>query len=116
VSFTAPQLRSSLILIALWAALPCAWADDSPAPAAAPATTDAPVHRSLDLTPPDIRKVMPSEQLEAPLADPDARPDDPETVQVKGATGTPEVPGGIASVFWALWHPTQAWRILAPVR
>lgn len=38
-----------------------------------------------------------------------------EVVEVKGERETQSVPMGIASVFWAIRHPTQAWRILAPV-
>jgi hypothetical protein len=41
---------------------------------------------------------------------------DPVTVKVEGTKTQPEVPGGIASLFWALRHPTQAWRIFAPAR
>lgn len=48
--------------------------------------------------------------------DDDATNVPPDTVQVKSAKNTPDVPGGILSVFWAMWHPTQAWRIVAPVQ
>jgi hypothetical protein len=100
-----------LIFVAFSAALPVAWADNS-------AATPAPAQRSLDLTPPDIRNVMPAEALEAPLADPDEQQpvSAPETVQVKGSTAAPDVPGGIASLWWGLRHPSQAWRILAPAQ
>jgi hypothetical protein len=25
-----------------------------------------------------------------------------------------QIPGGPAGIFWGLWHPTQAWRLLVP--
>lgn len=72
----------------------------------------------MDLSAPDIRRIMPAES-QTPLmetGDDDATNVPPDTVQVKSAKNTPDVPGGILSVFWAMWHPTQAWRIVAPVQ
>jgi len=115
VNLTAPRLASSLLLLALSVALPTAWAADEGSPPVA--SSAPPVHRALDLTPPDIRKVIPPEQLNAPLPNPDEEPqaNAPE-VQVRGSRSVPDVPGGIVSVFWAVRHPTQAWRILMPVQ
>jgi hypothetical protein len=115
VSLTASQLCGSLLAVTLGAAAFPALADD---PATAPVIATAATHRTLDLTPPDIRKVMPSEELNTPLPEPNEADtvNVPETVQVKGSSPAPEVPGGILSVFWALWHPTQAWRIVTPVQ
>jgi hypothetical protein len=39
-----------------------------------------------------------------------------EDVQVEGSRAAPKVPGGIAGLFWALRHPSQAWRVFAPNR
>jgi hypothetical protein len=46
--------------------------------------------------------------------------DNIEEIEVEGArvpapTFTPRVWPGIAAPFWALFHPTQAWRIFAPI-
>jgi hypothetical protein len=35
-------------------------------------------------------------------------------VEVEGKRRAPNVPGGFAGLFWALRHPTQAWRIFTP--
>lgn len=37
-----------------------------------------------------------------------------EDVEVKGKRTAPKVPSGIAGLFWALRHPTQAWRAFTP--
>ena len=96
-----------------------AWADDQAAPPAATppaATTATPPARTLDLAPPDIRKVVPSDQWDSPLPDDQSDADDQDMVRVKSEHPGPDVPGGIASLWWGMWHPTQAWRILAPVQ
>lgn len=137
MSRSVSPLRSFLLLAAaaLSAPAPQAWAQDqppSPAPMAVstptpvatssttiPASTvSTPAARPLDLAPPDIRKIMPAEALTplAEMSDEDTTNVPDNTVQVKGQKSTPDVPGGILSVFWALWHPTQAWRIVAPVQ
>jgi hypothetical protein len=81
-----------------------------------PKADDAPARTqsaALDLKAPDIRRVVPEVELRAP-------PDEPveideQQVQVEGARPEVYVPGGIASLPWAVMHPTQAWRILLPV-
>ena len=78
-------------------------------PAAAPAA-----RRPLDLRAPDVRRLLPAEQWRYPLSD-----DDSVTVESRRNAPPPdpqkrEVPGGIVAPFWALRHPTKAWRILAP--
>lgn len=35
-------------------------------------------------------------------------------VEVEGKRRAPNVPGGFGGLFWALRHPTQAWRIFVP--
>lgn len=67
---------------------------------------------SLDLKAPDVRRVAPAILL--------AEPDEPidieeQQVEVQGTRPEVYVPGGIASLPWAVVHPTQAWRIFLPV-
>lgn len=61
----------------------------------------------LDLRPPDLRSL----------------PDETEAVTIAGAPLLPEQkadthpsPGGIASLYWAARHPTQAWRVFLPIQ
>lgn len=105
----------SAILIAAGLALGStgASADDEAAtePPAAPA-------KSLDLRTPDITKLYSRKQLEQLIAKMEAQT--LEEVEVEGArvpapTFTPRVWPAIAAPFWALLHPTQAWRIFAPI-
>jgi hypothetical protein len=67
---------------------------------------------SLDLKAPDVRRVAPPMLLAEP-----EEPVDIEEQQVHVQATRPEVyiPGGIASLPWAVMHPTQAWRIFLPV-
>jgi hypothetical protein len=126
MSKRARTFHNPLILLAL-GAVSIAWADDAhtlavpvhravtaPAPVHGAATA-APAHRKLDLTPPDIRDVMSADELNVPLANPDEEFAGPETVQVKGAPPAPYVPGGFGALWWGATHPTQSWRVLAPV-
>ena len=81
-----------------------------------PKPEDAPAKAqtaSLDLKAPDIRRVVPEVQLHEPLEEP-TEIDEPQ-VQVQGTRPEVYVPGGIASLPWAVMHPTQAWRIFLPV-
>jgi hypothetical protein len=105
--------------------------DGSKDKASAPATTSAPrapagnaakgaaaSHANpLDLTTPDIRTVVPAEELKEPLPteEQQAQAEDSDSVEVKSAEDTPDVPGGFGALWWALRHPTQAWRIFTPV-
>jgi hypothetical protein len=81
-------------------------------------------HITLDLRPPDLDDLYTPEQIERLLSrtfheDADANM---EEVQVEGerpgtspVPATPDIPGGLVAVFWAVANPLQAWRILAPV-
>lgn len=97
-----------------------AWAEDPPPPAkqpekAAPATPPP----TLSLAPPDIHQVMPREDLEGTIADPDAAADEepPPEVKVSGDKTTPQVPDNqFLALWWGITHPTQAWRIFTPVQ
>lgn len=73
--------------------------------------------KSLDLQPRNLERYFTRAQLDEPLQD----PDDPDAVVVEGRrTDVPPdpekqpVPGGIAAPFWALRHPTKAWRLFVP--
>jgi hypothetical protein len=80
-----------------------------------PKSDDAPARArtaSLDLKAPDIRRVVPEIQLHAPEEPIDI---DEQQVQVEGSRPEIYVPGGLASLPWAVMHPTQAWRIFMPV-
>ena len=86
-------------------------ADDAANAAAAPP-------KPLDLRPPNITQLYTPRQLERLIAKMEA--ENIEEIEVEGAripppTFTPRVWPGIAAPFWALFHPTQAWRILAPI-
>lgn len=67
---------------------------------------------SLDLKAPDIRRLVPETDLREPLQEPEI---EEQQVQVEGTRPEVYVPGGIASLPWAVMHPTQAWRIFLPV-
>jgi hypothetical protein len=67
---------------------------------------------SLDLKAPDIRRVVPAIQLHEPDEPVDL---EEQQVQVEGTRPEVYVPGGLASLPWAVMHPTQAWRIFVPV-
>jgi hypothetical protein len=120
MSKNATILRNSLIVLALGAAVPATWADSSPPFSVAVHSAASPPvnHRTLDLTPPDIRDVMPADELNAALPNPDETEfvGEPETVQVQGAPPAPYIPGGFAALYWAATHPVSAWRILVPVQ
>lgn len=100
---------TTLLIVASLAIAGVAHADDETA-AAAP--------KPLDLRAPTITKLYTQRQLDQLIARMEAR--NIEEVEVEGAripapTFTPRVWPAIAAPFWALFHPTQAWRILAPL-
>lgn len=73
---------------------------------------------AMDLHPPDVRKVFPLAELQKRLPDADEqRAQEVTTVQVSTERlgPPPSVPIGILAPFWAIRHPTQAWRIFMPV-
>lgn len=78
----------------------------------------APPPKPLDLRAPQITKLYTPRQLDRLIAKMEA--ENIEEIEVEGArvpppTFTPRVWPGIAAPFWALFHPTQAWRIFAPI-
>lgn len=72
----------------------------------------------LKLQAPDVTHVVPQEELQQPLATPEQQEQqqDSQTVDVRGTTDAPQVPGGLASLWWAILHPSQAWRVVAPAQ
>jgi hypothetical protein len=101
-------------LLAAGLALACGdvLADVAPNGAAAPP-------KPLDLRPPNITQLYTPRQLERLIAKMEA--ENIEEIEVEGAripppTFTPEVwLGTFGATLWGLLHPTQAWRILAPI-
>ncbi len=84
-----------------------------------PSAVDAPPApaRRLDLRVGDIRKYMTPEEFRALIT---GREEDRNTIVVQAdAPLLPmkselDVPGGILAPFWALAHPTSAWRLFLP--
>jgi hypothetical protein len=73
--------------------------------------------KPLNLTAPDVRTVVPESELKEPLPNTDqvTETQEADTVSVQGDQGVPpDVPGGFGAIWWAVNHPSQAWRILTP--
>jgi hypothetical protein len=72
--------------------------------------------KKLNLSAPDVRTVVPAEELKEPLPSGDqvTEVQEENTVAVKSESEAPDVPGGFGAIWWALNHPSQAWRIVAP--
>lgn len=75
--------------------------------------------KPLDLRTPDVTKLVTPEELERLTRGTDAEAIDIDEVQVQRRSGLPPdrppVWPGLLAPFWALAHPTQAWRIFAPL-
>jgi hypothetical protein len=91
-----------------------------PEVSASPPHQQSAPRQALDLRVPDITTLFSAQQLQKVLDNTvDA---DMEEVEVKGARNrsavppaTPTVWGGLLAPLWAVTHPTQAWRIFAPL-
>jgi hypothetical protein len=85
--------------------------------AAAPGAAGSVPPRSLDLRAPDIRMLVSEAELRQRVEDDWAirERDEEQQVRVEGARPDIYVPGGLASLPWAVRNPTQAWRIFLPV-
>jgi hypothetical protein len=55
----------------------------------------------------ELKEPLPSEEQVTEVQEAD-------TVSVKGDPNAPDIAGGFGALWWALNHPSQAWRILAP--
>ena len=88
------------------------------APARPGKSSAAASHGSLDLHTPPLSHVIPSEQLRYIMANDDADADSATEVSVKGSKTVivPGAPGNqLQAIPWAIFHPTQAWRIFTPL-
>jgi hypothetical protein len=104
-------MNITAVLLAATLALACTAAHAADA-------TAAPPPKPLDLRAPDVTKLYTQRQLERLIAKMEA--DFIERIEVEGARipppeFTPRVWPAIAAPFWALFNPTQAWRIFAPI-
>ena len=76
-----------------------------------------PAHR-LDLSMPNFTSPQWQERLQGPTVDNEYMP--MESVIVTPSQGSNAyvmvAPAGAGSVYWALMHPTQSWRILMPAQ
>lgn len=82
---------------------------------AAPHT--APTHR-LDLSTPDFTSPRWQERLQGPTVEDQYMPMESVIVTPpqEGNSYVTVAPAGVGSVYWALTHPTEAWRILLPAQ
>lgn len=106
---------ASATVVALATMFTSVWAADSPTSSDPPAAAAA---RNVDLRIPPITSIYTPEQIAALLAK--TRDPDMDEIEVEGrressAPGTPRVWGGIAAPLWAVLHPSQSWRIFAPL-
>ena len=104
-------MNITAVLLAATLALACTAAQAADEPAAA-------TPKPLDLRAPDVTKLYTQRQLDRLIAKMEA--DFIERIEVEGARipapeFTPRVWPGIAAPLWALFNPTQAWRIIAPI-
>ena len=93
-------------------------ADESPAPSLSEESAkEEKKTQPLDLRAPEITKLYTPEQIKGMLARArdDSEPVEVETTREPPPTVTPYVWRAVAAPFWALLHPTQAWRIFAPL-
>jgi hypothetical protein len=89
----------------------------SKAAAAGTAKSASTGKKSLNLTAPDVRTVVPESQLQEPLPGTEqiTETQEADTVSVKTEQGVPpDVPLGFGAIWWAVNHPSQAWRIVTP--
>jgi hypothetical protein len=87
-------------------------------PSSSPAAPQAKPTQPLDLRAPDIFDIFTPQEITVVLARTFDR--NIEGVEVEGErvierAATPKIWSGLATPFWALAHPTQAWRIFAPL-
>ena len=71
--------------------------------------------KKLNLTAPDVSTVVPEEELKEPLQNQEQVTEVQESQTVSVNKGVPtDVPGGLGAIWWAVVHPSQAWRIVTP--
>ena len=72
----------------------------------------------LDLRAPALTQLFSPAALQLMLVEQEETNDDqePADVRVQSPRATPDVPRGLFRALpWAVMHPTQSWRILAPI-
>jgi len=72
--------------------------------------------KKLNLTAPDVSTVVPEQELKEPLpnAEQVTEVQEAQTVAVKTEGVPTDVPQGLGAIWWAVVHPSQAWRIVTP--
>lgn len=72
--------------------------------------------KKLNLTAPDVSTVVPEQDLKEPLpnAEQVTEVQEAQTVAVKTEGVPTDVPQGLGAIWWAVVHPSQAWRIVTP--
>ena len=72
--------------------------------------------QKLNLTAPDVSTVVPEQELKEPLpnAEQVTEVQEAQTVAVKTEGVPTDVPQGLGAIWWAVVHPSQAWRIVTP--
>ena len=73
--------------------------------------------KKLNLIAPDVSTVVSEQELKEPLPNTEqvTEVQESQTVSVKTNEGVPpDVPGGLGAIWWAVVHPSQAWRIVTP--
>jgi len=94
--------------------------EGSKAPAAKGGAASAPKNGSkqpaLNLTAPDVQTVVSADELKEPLPSNEqiTEVQEADTVSIKGEGVPTDVPVGFGAIWWALNHPSQAWRIVTP--
>lgn len=117
------RILRDLPLALLCLAMSDAWTQGAPQapPPSQPADASKPAKKPLDLHLRNAKDLLSENEWEnllarqPPVSDEEWKPPEEqaeETAEVKGRR--PQVPDGIGALFWALRHPTQAWRIFAP--
>src|SRR5262249_36877907 len=71
---------------------------------------------ALDPPAPHVRTGIPAADLQEPLPHRGhiEEVQESETVAVKGESPGPEVPMGFGAIWWAVNHPSNAWKIFLP--
>jgi hypothetical protein len=125
-----PMFALRISVIALLAAASVAHAQTAPSSSSAPAKATAQSSSQntkkvrpattapMDLHAPPLSHVYSRQELQYIMAyDPDAIEDGEVSVKgSKSAVNVPVAPGNqLQAIPWALFHPTQAWRILTPI-
>jgi hypothetical protein len=71
---------------------------------------------AMDLSAPDVRKLIPADQLQAMMTEQEETFETDNSVKVEARPAAPQVPPGFAGLWWALKNPSQAWRLFTPVQ